>query len=410
MSAAQPAQPVKHAASGTVVPMCCITILADMDGLSKLLPKMIKVECAMTLQDMVAQLVDTEGQADSTEAYGFASASTPKKDYVQLAMEFSIGEVLSHDASIKRIQFLMHSSRVNAAAAGASSSPKVNPLAKMMSTAVKNSKPRFPDATKLVCTMNGAAPAAMYDRLVPVLRDKLQVTFATRDEDAGIRLIQDLHKLLWVMEKQATMRKLQNRACTVPAGLGSLQGAAIDNVGRTGGSKKAIVDVEEPITHARNQEWSNTLRGLETRPSATKSPLLRTELLMLANALDKYRQQQKKGYANKAEDVEFSKHSIEEDSCVRFIPAVLGGACAAQSKGFEWVVELLERSVEDGPVRITDLIHENCNVKSGYTMTRFFAEFAFRLPLYEFQFAAGGESIMQSTPRLTYVNRERERT
>lgn len=86
--------------------MCCITILADMDGLSKLLPKMIKVECAMTLQDMVAQLVDTEGQADSTEAYGFASASTPKKDYVQLAMEFSIGEVLCTKGNIVCFAYL----------------------------------------------------------------------------------------------------------------------------------------------------------------------------------------------------------------------------------------------------------------------------------------------------------------
>ena len=98
---------------------------------------------------------------------------------------------------------------------------------------------------------------------------------------------------MWEMDKAAALRKLKARAPSkVPAGLGSLQGAAVDTKGRVGGTKKAKMDLTVPITHDNCAKWEQTSRSMEQRPCLDEAFALRSELTGLADSLEYYREKQ----------------------------------------------------------------------------------------------------------------------
>jgi hypothetical protein len=223
-----------------------ITVLANRNGLSCIQAKMIKVAASKTLAEILGELIDPRGEAHSATVYGYKT-NMAEQDRVELMLDLSVAEILQCDDTIRKIRFDMCT-----LAAPQVVQQNASALSILMSGAHAKAKPHFPSADKLVCPGGGQKPKEMYSKLIKILQKDLKVQFRASAQEAGIKVIGDLHRLMWKLEKCATLRKLRARNATdVPHYLGTLEGSALDADGKSGGSKKAKVDVQEESRRQR---------------------------------------------------------------------------------------------------------------------------------------------------------------
>lgn len=63
--------------------------------------------------------------------------------------------------------------------------------------------------TAALCAGDNTAPVQLWNKLVAVLRDSMNVTFRARDQAAGLAMMKRLHKVLYEMDKSDAVRKMR---------------------------------------------------------------------------------------------------------------------------------------------------------------------------------------------------------
>ena len=199
----------------------------------------------------------------------------------------------------------------------------------------------------------------------------------------------DIVKLLWDMDTCGGFQKVGSRCVErLPKYLSQLCGFAVDESDRVGGKHKKRLDMNEDVAEGSIKNWAASWRNFASRPCLSDSPSLQEECYTTAACLEHYYEKQLLYVENRAQVVRRSDR--EEDYECRFIP----GSTTIPTY-VSWAATHLQDHLADGPVNLSDLIHVNVEMSSGWSSERFFREVVCEFDMYEMKYVPGGAQRRQ---------------